>query len=204
MGYLEFLPYVVALGIASAIPGPGITGAVGTALGAGFEKGLYFVTGIVIGDLAYLGFAVLGLTAIAAAYGEVFVVIKLAGAAYLLFLAYNFWRGGVDPQTVAARGHRGRFSTFLGGLTLTLGNPKTIIFYLALLPTVVDLNAVSARDFAGLALLTIGVLYTVCIPYIGLAAKARTFLTNPRALKWLGRGAASAMAGAALFVVVKE
>lgn len=201
---LSYLPYIVALAIACAIPGPGVTASVGTALGAGFRPALVFVTGIVIGDLCYLSFAVLGLTALAQAFGGVFTLVKWAGAAYLLYLAWGFWRSGVDAKAVRTKGARGWVSTLLGGLSLTLGNPKTIIFYLALLPTVEDLSAITPQRYLVLALLTVLVLYAVCIPYIGLAARARAFLVNPRALKWLGRGAASAMAGAAVFVVARE
>ena len=131
--------------------------------------------------------------------------IRWAGAAYLLYLAWGFWHGGVDPEAVAAkRNGRSGIATLVAGLSLTLGNPKTIIFYLALLPTVVDLRTVTLQSYSVLAVLTVLVLYAVCIPYITLASSARRFLVNPRALKWLGRGAASAMAGAAAVIVMRE
>lgn len=204
MHFFDFLPYIVALAIACVIPGPGVTASVGTALGAGFRRALVFVTGIVIGDLCYLTFAVLGMTAIASAFSGIFVLIKFAGGAYLLYLAWKFWHGGVNPASVQSKSEKGSWATLLGGLSLTLGNPKTIIFYMALLPTVVDLHTVTLESYLLLVLSTIGVIYSVCIPYIGLASRARTFLSNPRALKWLGRGAGSAMASAALFVIVRE
>lgn len=201
---LDYVPYVIALAIACAIPGPGVTASVGTALGSGFRPALVFVTGIVLGDLSYLTFAVLGLTAIAATFSGFFTVIKFAGAAYLVYLAWSFWHAGVDPDAVARRTAKGPLATLTGGYALTMGNPKTIIFYMALLPTVVDLQTITVPDYIVLFILTVLVLYAVCIPYIGLAARARRFLVNPRALKWLGRGAASAMAGAALFIVARE
>lgn len=204
MALLEYLPYIIALSIACAIPGPGITASVGTALGGGFVRGLAFVTGIVLGDLCYLTFAVLGLTAIATAFAGIFTFVKFASAAYLLFLAWKFWKGALSPQAVSSNGARGLLSTLIGGLTLTLGNPKTIIFYVAILPTILDLNTIALNNYLVLAAITIIVLYAVCIPYIGLAARARSFLVDPKALKWLGRGAGSAMAGAALFVMARE
>jgi len=204
MPLLSFVPYVVALSIACAIPGPGVTASVGTALGAGFRTALVFVTGIVFGDLIYLSFAVLGLTAIVAAFSGFFIVIRWAGATYLLYLAWTFWRGGVDPHSVSTRREKGPWATLLGGLSLTLGNPKTIIFYLALLPTVVDLKTVTPERYLMLAGLTVIILYAVCIPYIALAARARRLLVNPRALKWLGRGAGGAMAGAAAYIALRE
>jgi threonine/homoserine/homoserine lactone efflux protein len=204
MNLVEFIPYIVALAIACAIPGPGIAGSVGTALGAGFRPALWFVSGIVVGDLIFLSLAVFGLAAVAQLFAGIFTVIKFAGAAYLLWLAWTFWRAGVDPTKMRARSERGPLATLLAGLSLTLGNPKTIIFYLALLPTVIDLHTITPERYAVLAVLTILILYAVCIPYIALTAQARAFLANPRQVRLLNRGAAVAMASAAAFIAIRE
>ena len=203
MSIFDYLPYAVALAIAAAIPGPGIAACVGKALGSGFRPATYFATGLVLGDLTYLTLAVLGLAAVAAAFSGIFIVIKLAGAAYLIYLAWSFWRAGIDPDKVEARKGNGFVASVAGGYAVTLGNPKTIIFYMALLPTVVKLEDVTPQSFAALVGVTIVVLYMVVLPYIALATKARDFLRNPRALKMLNRGAAGAMAGAAAFIVLK-
>ncbi|WMT89972.1 LysE family translocator [Pelagibacterium sp. H642] len=204
MNPLDFVPYAVALVIAAAIPGPGIAAVVGKALGTGFRPALWFGTGLVLGDLTYLTLAVLGLAAVAAAFSGVFVVIKVLGAAYLVYLAWSFWKAGIDPDKVEARKGNGAFASMLGGYSVTLGNPKTIIFYMALLPTVVDLEAMTLERFGWLVLITIIGLYAVLLPYLAAAAKAREFLRNPRALKLLNRGAAGAMAGAAAYIVLKQ
>lgn len=204
MSPFDFIPYVIALAIACAIPGPGIATCVGKALGAGFRPALSTVTGIVLGDLIYLTLAVAGLSALAHAFSGVFTIIKFAGAAYLLFLAWNFWRAGIDPEKIRVRTSDKFWPSFLAGFSVTMGNPKTIVFYMALLPTVVNLNTVSAVNWAVLAVLTVFVLYAVCIPYIALASQAREFLFDPRSLKWLNRGAATSMTGAAAYIVLKE
>ena len=204
MGLLDYLPYIIALTIACAIPGPGVTAAVGTALGAGFQRSVWFVAGIVLGDLCYLTFAVLGLTAIISVFSGFFLIVKIGGAAYLLYLAWTFWQHGVDARTVREKSEKSPYSTLLGGFSLTLGNPKTIIFYMALLPTVIDLRAVTVDQYAVLAILTALIIFAVCIPYTGLASQARRFLANPKGLLWLGRGAAGAMTGAAVFILVRE
>ena len=204
MNPLDFLPYAIALAIAAAIPGPGIAACVGKALGAGFRPAVWFATGLVLGDLTYLTLAVLGLSAIAAAFSGIFVVVKVLGAAYLAYLAWSFWRAGIDPEKVETHKGNGAWASMLGGYAVTLGNPKTIIFYMALLPTVVDLETVTPERFGWLVVATIVVLYAVVVPYVALAARARDFLRNPRALKLLNRGAAGAMAGAAAFIVLKQ
>ena len=201
---LDYLPYAIALAIAAAIPGPGIAASVGKALGSGFRPAFYFMNGLVLGDLTYLTLAVLGLAAIADLFGEVFVVVRLAGAAYLVWLAWHFWRAGIDPEAVHARQGSGFWPSFLSGFTITMGNPKTIIFYMALLPTVVDLRSVTVQSYGVLAVVTVVVLYAVVIPYIALASRARRVLRDPRALKAMNRSAAAAMAGAAAVIVARH
>lgn len=204
MSILGFLPYAIALSIAAAIPGPGIAAAVGKALGSGFRPAFWFVGGLVLGDLTYLSFAVLGLSAIASTFSGFFTVVKFAGAAYLAWLAWSFWRAGIDPAKMDATTGKSLWSSFAGGYSVTMSNPKTIIFYMALLPSVVDLTAVTPGSFFALAVITVLVLYVVMVPYISLASRARHFLRNPRALRILNRSAATAMAGAAGFIVARN
>jgi threonine/homoserine/homoserine lactone efflux protein len=200
-----FLAYSLALAIAAAIPGPGVTALVARALGSGFRSALAMSFGLVVGDLTYLTAVVLGLALVAQTFGTVFLIIKWLGVAYLAWLAWSFWKSGITPETVEARkGKGGLFASFLAGLTVTLGNPKTMIFYLALTPTLVDLRTITLADYVMLAALTVVVLLVVLVPYLALAAKARWFLKTPRALKALNRTAAAFMAGAALAIASRH
>jgi threonine/homoserine/homoserine lactone efflux protein len=200
-----FLAYSLALAIAAAIPGPGVTALVARALGSGFRSALAMSFGLVVGDLTYLTAVVLGLALVAQTFGTVFLVIKWLGVAYLAWLAWSFWKSGITPENVEARkGKGGLFASFLAGLTVTLGNPKTMIFYLALTPTLVDLRTITLADYVILAALTVVVLLVVLVPYLALAAKARWFLKTPRALKALNRTAAAFMAGAALAIASRQ
>ncbi|TGT34829.1 LysE family transporter, partial [Mesorhizobium sp. M8A.F.Ca.ET.167.01.1.1] len=94
-----------------------------------------------LGVISYLAGVVLGLAFVAHTFGMVFLAIKWAGVAYLAFLAWRFWTSGISPETIEARNGKGGFvASFIAGLTVTLGNPKTMIFYLAITPTIVDLK----------------------------------------------------------------
>ncbi|HWK69164.1 MAG TPA: LysE family translocator [Rhizobiaceae bacterium] len=199
-----FIAYSGALAVAAAIPGPGVTALVARALGSGFRSSLFMAFGLVLGDLTYLSAAVLGLAFIAQTFGTVFLLIKWLGVAYLAWLAWGFWRSGITAETIEARrGKGGALSSLVAGLTVTLGNPKTMIFYLALTPTLVDLRTITATDFGILAACTVAVLLIVLVPYLALAAKARWLLQTPRALKALNRTAAGFMAGAAAAIAVR-
>lgn len=199
-----FIAYSGALAVAAAIPGPGVTALVARALGSGFRSSLFMALGLVLGDLTYLTAVVLGLALVAQTFGTVFLIIKWLGVAYLVWLAWSFWRSGITPETVEARRAKGgAFASLLAGLTVTLGNPKTMIFYLALTPTLVDLRTVTLADYGVLAACTVAVLLVVLVPYLALAAKARWFLRTPRALKALNRTAAAFMAGAAAAIAAR-
>ncbi|PSJ64775.1 LysE family translocator [Kumtagia ephedrae] len=200
-----FIAYSGALALAAAIPGPGITALVARALGSGFRSSLIMSLGLVVGDLVYLTAVVLGLALVAQTFGAVFLVIKWLGIAYLAWLAWTFWTSGITAEKVEARkGEGGAVGAFLAGLAVTLGNPKTMVFYLAITPTLLDLKTITIADYGILAALTVVVLLVVLVPYLALAAQARWLLRTPRALKALNRTAAGFMAGAALAIAARQ
>ena len=193
-----------ALFIAAASPGPGIAAIVARVLGRGPRGAVPFSIGIALGDVVWLTFAVLGLAALAQAFHGVFLVVKYAGAAYLLYLAYRLWTAPAAARDVAAEEKAERPARLLlGGLALTLGNPKTIVFYLALLPTFLDLTRITVLGYAELALATLSVLAVVFGGYIVLAARARRLFTSPRAIRVLNRFTGTVMAGAAAAVAAR-
>lgn len=203
MEFVHFATYAVALAIAAIIPGPGIIALVARALGSGFRPTLPMLFGIVVGDVAYLAAAILGLAWVATQFAMVFTVLKYAGAAYLLYMAWGFWRSGITSETIQARKAKGGWGSFVAGLLVTLGNPKTIIFYLALLPNLFDLSLIGPADFAVLIGLTIIVLLVTLSPYIVLAGRARLLLQTPKALLFMNRFAGTCLAGAATAIAVR-
>jgi threonine/homoserine/homoserine lactone efflux protein len=145
MDLAGLLLFSSALFIAAASPGPGIAAIVARVLGRGPKEAVAFSIGVALGDVVWLTFAILGLAALAQAFHQVFLVIKYAGAAYLLYIAYKIWTAtAVAKDVTAEAGTEHPAKLLLGGLALTLGNPKTIVFYLALLPTILDLTRISA------------------------------------------------------------
>lgn len=200
-----FVTYAGALAIAAAIPGPGVVALVARALGSGFRSALFMAAGLVIGDIVYLSAVVLGLAVLAQTFGTAFLVVKWIGVAYLAWLAWTFWRTGIRTATVTAeRSRDGALASVLAGLLVTLGNPKVMVFYLAITPTIIDIASVTPGDFGMLVAITAMVLMVVLVPYLALAAKARWFLATPRALRALNRTAAAFMAGAAAMIAARQ
>jgi threonine/homoserine/homoserine lactone efflux protein len=198
-----FLTYSAALALAVAVPGPGIVAMVARGLGSGFRAALPMTLGIALGDLVYLTAAVLGLAYVAQTFGLIFMGFKYAGAGYLAYLAYKFWTSGAGMEKVEARRAEGPFVSFISGLMVTLGNPKVMVFYLALLPAIIDLSTVTLNDYLALMALTSAILLLILLPYLALAARTRALLQTPVALRRISRTAACFLGGAALAIAAR-
>jgi len=198
------LVFGMALFIAAATPGPGIAAIVARVLGRGTQGALAFSAGVAVGDVVWLTLAVVGLSALAQMFHEVFLAIKYAGAAYLLYLAYRLWTAPVEPAAAGA-GARGEhpLKLFFAGLAVTMGNPKVMVFYLALLPSLLDIAGMTVVGYAELVLVTLSVLGLVFAGYIGLATRARRLFTSPKALRRINRGTGAVMAGAAAAIAAR-
>jgi threonine/homoserine/homoserine lactone efflux protein len=198
------LVFATALFIAAASPGPGIAAIVARVLGRGTRGAVAFSTGLAIGDVVWLTFAIVGLAALAQAFNGIFLAIKWAGAAYLLYIAYKLWTAPATAREVQADAtteHPAKL--FLGGLAVTMGNPKVMVFYLALVPTILDLTRVTLLGYAELVAATLGVLAIVLGAYILLASRARRLFISPRAIRILNRTTGVVMAGAAAAVATR-
>lgn len=203
MTLAALLAYSGALFIAAAIPGPGITALVARALGSGFRETFFMGLGLVLGDTIYLTAVILGLAFVAQTFTEIFIVIKVAGALYLGYIAWKLWTAGLLSTDVRAKKSTSIGMSFLSGLLVTLGNPKTMLFYVALVPTLININSIGLREYAILVAATFVVLLVVLVPYMLLASRARTFLKRPKALQLLNRVAASILAGTAAFIATR-
>jgi len=203
MTITTILAYAMALFIAAAIPGPGMTAIVARALGSGFRETFFMGLGLVLGDMVYLTAVILGLAFVAQTFQEAFMVLKFAGAAYLLYIAWKLWTAGLLPQDLQAKKSTSIGMSFLSGLFITLGNPKTMLFYVALVPTLIDIRGIGLPEYALLIGLTFTVLMAVLLPYILLASKARALLKRPSALTILNRTAAGMLAGTAAMIATR-
>jgi threonine/homoserine/homoserine lactone efflux protein len=196
--------FAAALFVAAASPGPGIAAIVARVLGRGPRGAIAFAAGVALGDVVWLTIAIGGLAVLAQTFHAVFVAIKWLGVAYLAWLAWRMWHAPVQPREVAADLRVERpWAPFGAGLAVTMGNPKVMVFYVALLPTLVDLARVDALGWLELSAVTLAVLAVVFGGWIALAAKARRLFASPRALRRLQRGSAGAMAGAAAWVATR-
>jgi threonine/homoserine/homoserine lactone efflux protein len=203
---LSFSSLLLFIGVylaAVATPGPGIAALVARVLGQGLKDIAPFIAGFVAGDLIWFSVAATGLAVLAHEFAGLFAAIRLGGVAYLLYLAWTMWRApprAASPdETDGISGAR----SFLGAMSLTLGNPKVIVFFLSIMPLVVDLDALSATTVMEIAATMACVLSSVLLAYASAANRARRLFRSSHAMKIINRSAAGVMAGAALAIAAR-
>lgn len=140
-----FLLFVLACVPVVIAPGPSVALIVTTALTSGARAGAFVVAGVEVGYLVHVLAATLGLSAVLATSAEAFTVVRVLGAAYLIWLGIQAWRSkNLTPLGELGRAPSAVLKTqrnFRKGLLVGVLNPKTAIFFLAFLPIFVDPSA---------------------------------------------------------------
>jgi threonine/homoserine/homoserine lactone efflux protein len=192
-----------ALLVAAGSPGPSVAALVARVLSKGARDVLPFLVALWIGEAIWLSFAVAGLAAIAESFHLLFVAIKWLGVAYLLYLAWKMWTAEPDMPGDHLPQSRSAAKLFFAGITVTLGNPKVMMFYVALLPSIIDLGSVTVIGWMELVATMLIVLVIVDFGWVAMASKARTFLKSRRAVRIANRTSAATIAGAAVAIATR-
>lgn len=131
--------FVVVTSIASAVPGPQMIYAMTQAAWRGPREGVAALLGLQIGNVWWYLLAALGLGTVAAAAPLAFTLLTLAGAGYLAWLGTRALRfAGQAADTPGAHGSGRTGKAWLDSIVISLGNPKALVYVLALLPPFVD------------------------------------------------------------------
>lgn len=203
MTFSALLIFAGVYALAVFSPGPGVAAVVARAMATGTRRTLPFILGIVIGDLVWFGFVVGGLAAVAQNFHIVFRIIQYAGAAYLLWLASKLWTApATSPEAqnyVKGEGWR----LLASGCSLTLGNPKTMVFFVAILPQVVSIETMSAFTIAELCVLMAIILAAIMLFYSVLADRARRFIGSPKQMQMVNRATGGVLAGVAAAIAAR-
>ena len=205
MNVPAMIAFAGALAVLAATPGPGVLACTGEALSRNFRSAIAVIAGIVAGDLCYLTFALFGLCVIAESLGRFFIIVRYAGAVYLIWLGYRLWTANNNaasgPPASNAGGEGGRV---LRGFAITLGNPKVILFYLGFLPAFMDLTYLTLPDIVVTYLIVATVLGGVMLTYAYAADRARrTFLCQSR-LRTVRRCSGALVASAGALILARS
>ena len=205
MTFESGLSFFLAIFIFGITPGPGIFAIIARSIMHGSKSCFMLCLGMTISDMLYLIAACLGLAVIASTWSEFFTVVRIAGAMYLFYLAWKMWTApvNVDPKNKPET-HKAMLASFIQGFLISASNPKVILFYIAFLPTFMDLTALNTQDIVLASALTLVALMAGLMLVAQFASSARAFLKSERSAKRLNKGAGSIMAGAGLYLITRH
>lgn len=187
-------------------PGTGVIYTLATGLGRGKVAAIWAAFGCTVGIVPHLLAATLGLAALLHTSALLFQVVKFAGVAYLLYLAWQTLKSGgalsVGAETTAQSGVR----VAARGALINILNPKLSVFFLALLPPFLSGNPASATaEMFVLGAVFMVLTFAVFVLYGVFAATTRhRIVESEGTMRWLNRGFAAIFAGLAARLAIER
>ncbi|MEX0304309.1 MAG: LysE family translocator [Leisingera sp.] len=193
------LQFLITAFVVVLAPGTGVIYTLALGLGQGWRAAIWAALGCTFGIVPHLAAAALGLAAVLHSSALLFQIVKAAGVAYLLYLAWQALRSGGALAVTSKRTSQPGWKIAWRGALINILNPKLSVFFLALLPPFLSGNPASATlEMSVLGLVFMALTFAIFVLYGLFAAQARSYLLNSkRVLKWLNRGFASVFAGLA-------
>jgi len=192
-----WLAFALASAALLAVPGPTVMLVTSYAIGRGRASGWATVPGVALGDLTAMTISLLGAGAALAASATLFSVLKLVGAAYLIWLGVKLWRA--PPVLAEAQPHAAAKSgraMFLNAFAVTALNPKSIVFFVAFAPQFVDPAAPALPQFAAMEATFVTLAAVNAALWAMLAGELRRRARNPATLRRANRAGAAFLIGA--------
>ncbi|WP_319778387.1 LysE family translocator [Maridesulfovibrio sp.] len=204
MTFTSTIALIFAVTIFALIPGPGVMSIIAQSVARGFKSTAIYCLGVVSGDLCYLLMAIFGMGLLAQKLETVFMVLKWAGAAYLIYLGVKSWMATRPTVAAPSRSQaKGTGKTYLAGLCVSLGNPKLIAFYCGFLPGFMDLQSLTTGDVVVITCSVISTVLTVLLVYAWLGDRSRTAIHSPKVWKIANRCAGSVLIGSGIAVATE-
>jgi len=196
--YLTFVAACIALAL---IPGPVVTLLIANGLRHGTRAALINIAGVQTGLAIVIGIVAIGLTSLMATMGYWFDWLRLAGAAYLVWLGIKLIRAPAEGISADAAPPPPRGGFFLQGFLVALSNPKLLLFFGAFLPQFMDLNGDHASQAMLLGVTFMVIAGTTDAVYALLAGRARLFF-SVRRTRLLSRMSGGFMIGGGIWLAL--
>jgi threonine/homoserine/homoserine lactone efflux protein len=193
--------FFITIFIFSITPGPGVFAILAKSLTEGAKPCIALSVGMAVSDVVYLVLACYGLAAIAEQWGGLFMLIRIAGAIYLVYLGWKLWRSRAEYIERENRLSQGKkLAGFIQGFLISASNPKVILFYIAFLPSFIDLSSLDARDILLVSTLNFSGILLGLLSIAVSAAWARQYFRSEKAMQGLNRVAGSIMMSAGIYL----
>ncbi|MBZ0286023.1 MAG: LysE family translocator, partial [Anaerolineae bacterium] len=186
--------------VVALVPGTGVVYTITTGLTLKWRASLAAAFGCTLGIVPHILASILGLSALLNMSAQVFAVLKLAGAVYLLYLAWNMWREAGTLDLGKAATETSAQQIIGRAIAINLLNPKLTIFFFAFLPLFTTPDAAAPTlEMIVLSAVFMGITFVVFAGYGILASGIRTYLMRSAgAVKRLQRAFAVILAGFAV------
>ncbi len=196
------LSFLCIIFLFAITPGPGVFALLARSLASGVKPCITLALGMAVSDVIYLVLACFGLAVIAEQWAGLFMVIRFVGAFYLLYLGWKMWNASCEasPQDVVGDSSFTAMKCLLQGFLISASNPKVIFFYIAFLPTIMDLNSLTPSDIVLASAITLVGLMMGLMTIAVCASSARQFFTSSKAVKALNRTSGGIMIGAGSYL----
>jgi threonine/homoserine/homoserine lactone efflux protein len=168
---------------------------------SGFIHGVLAALGIVAGDIIFILIAILGLSLLAETMGDLFVLVKYLGGAYLVWMGISLLRAKQGELKAGKNGSAAMSSSFFSGLFFTLADQKAILFYLGFFPAFINLSSLTLADTVVILSITLFAVGSVKVAYAFMADSATSLFTD-RVKRGLNIASGGLMLAIGLFVVV--
>jgi threonine/homoserine/homoserine lactone efflux protein len=183
------------------VPGVGVLTVLARTAAAGVSHGIAVTLGIALGDILYIVIALFGLSFLAEALGDGFVLIKYLGAIYLVWLGITVWRSGSKTTEIQKATESSLQSSFFAGLVITMADQKAILFYFGLLPAFLDMSVITYIDVGIIVVLAIIAISTKLI-YVLMADRAGRFLRSTGVVRRINVVAGAILIAVGLYIFI--
>lgn len=205
MSFEAAVTFFIAVFIFGITPGPGVFAILARALASGPKACISLALGMTISDILYLIAACFGMAAVATHWGGLFTAVRILGAVYLFYLGWTLWRAPIQiAESIPERNQTKQLLGFIQGFSISASNPKVILFYIAFLPTFIDVSQLAAPDIVLVSMLTLVALMVGLMLIAWFASRARAFFNSERGARRLNQGAGSLMISAGAFLLLKH
>lgn len=200
------MQYLLTALVVVAIPGTGALYAVSVGVSRGWRAGIAAALGCTLGIVPHLVASALGLSVVMNMGAQIMTPVRLAGAAYLLYLAWQMWRDTGSTGMTDEASTRSTLEVVWRAVVLNLLNPKLTIFFLAFLPHFVSADAGPAwQQLASLSAVFMAMTFAVFAVYAVLAYWVRRLIAGTlSARRWVQRSFAAVFAGLAVELAVTD
>jgi len=205
MTMMEVALYAVALAVLVLTPGPVVVATIARTLTSGMRAALPLAAGVSIVDMLWPLLAIFGLSALVQSHADALQALRYAGGAILIWMGWRLiarsrQRLATAPDPALMR--RTAWQGFAAGVLVNLGNPKSLVFFIGILPNLFDLGRLTAADIVVIVILSAVVPFLGNVIWAGAAHRARRFLSSTTAVRRVNQASGGALIGAGAVIAV--